>query len=152
MSLTIAATTSPIPKRKQIGKTCHKEVVKDLSCTSKIIEKLLTVVSFSNSMALSGVNYKSERLLASIAGLSPFQEACRRPVLFKRRRNRPGCNLLYDLSSATHGNEKNDSNESKNDFTSGIFALFINKRKLSIGNQTLMSKPPLRTVDAQMKK
>jgi hypothetical protein len=68
-------------------------------------------------------------------------------VPFKGRRNGPGCNLLYDLSSATHGNEKNDSNESKNDFTSGIFALFINKRKLSIRNQALMSKPPLKTVD-----
>jgi hypothetical protein len=64
-------------------------------------------------------------------------------VPFKQRRNGPGCNLLYDLSSATHGNEKNDSNESKNDYTSSIFALFINKRKLSIRNQALMSKPPL---------
>jgi hypothetical protein len=101
-------------------------------------------------MALSGVNCKSERSPASIEGLSPFQKACQRPVPFKQRRNRPGCNLLYDLSSATNGNKKNDSNESKNDFTSSIFALFINKRKLSIGNQALMSKPPLRTVDVQM--
>jgi hypothetical protein len=82
MSLTIAATTSQIPKRKQIGKTCRKEVVKDLSCTSKIIEKLLTVIFFSNSMALSGVNCKSERLPASIAGLSPLQACHGTPSIF----------------------------------------------------------------------
>lgn len=42
---------------------------------------------------------------------------------------------------------RNNRNESEDELTGGIFALFINKRELSIGDQTFMSKPSLRTVD-----
>jgi hypothetical protein len=42
---------------------------------------------------------------------------------------------------------RNNRNEIKDELTGGIFALFINKRELSIGDQAFVSKPSLRTVD-----
>ena len=42
---------------------------------------------------------------------------------------------------------RSNRNESKDELTGGVFALFINKRELGIWDQAFMSKPSLRTVD-----
>jgi hypothetical protein len=57
--------------------------------------------------------------------------------------------LITSSPSTIHGNKKQSQwDESKDDeLTGGVFALFINKRELSIGDQASMSKPSLRTVD-----